>query len=106
MATLKANDSNLPVDICLDEGATYISHAPRIKFRASNEQRTTREFSSMLITNPPVIENFPKNSPIKTKDLNKIKQFVIDNLDLLLRLANGEIDYTTEFLTQAKFPKI
>ena len=68
------------------------------KFRASNEQRTTREFSSMLLTNPPTIENMPDNSQLRKKDIEKLKKFVVNNLELLLKLANGEIDYVTEFL--------
>ena len=56
MATLRMSDSNLPMDVWLDEGATFQGHAPRLKFRASNEQRTTREFSSVILTNPPVME--------------------------------------------------
>lgn len=98
MATLRSEDSKLPMDIWLDEGATFIGHAPRLKFRASREQRTTREFSSMLLTNPPTIENFPKNSPIKAKDIKKLENFVIKNLDNLLELAKGKIDYTKDFL--------
>lgn len=99
MATLRMKDSGLPMDVWLDEGATYIGHAPRLKFRASNEQKTTREFSSMLLTNPPTIENMPDNSPLKKKDIEKLENFVITNLDLLLKLANGEIQYATEFLS-------
>ena len=102
-STLKAKDSGLPMDLWLDEGGNYIGHAPRLKFRASNEQRTTREFSSMLLTNPPTIENFPKDSPLKKKDLDKLRKFVVDNLDLLLKLFNNEIDYATEFLPNVKF---
>ena len=102
MATLRQEDSRLPMDIWLDEGATYIGHAPRIKFRASREQRNTRQYSSMIISNNPTIENFPKNSPIKRKDIQRLKKFVLDNLDLLLKLANGEIDYVTEFLPNVK----
>ena len=102
MATLRRDDSGLPFDIWLDEGATYIKHAPRIKFRASNEQRTTREYSSMLITNPPTIENLPDKTPIRKRDLEKLKAFVVNNMEALLRLANGEIDYTTEFLPKLK----
>lgn len=40
----------------------------------------------MLLTNPPTIENFPKDSPLKKKDLDKLRKFVVDNLDLLLKL--------------------
>lgn len=56
MSTLRKEDTNLPVDIWVDEGATFQGHAPRLKFRASQEQRTTREFSSILLTNPPKID--------------------------------------------------
>ncbi len=98
MSTLKAKDSHLPMDIWVDEGETFLGHAPRIKFRASKEQRTTREFSSMLITDPTVIKNFPPNSPLSKKDIQCLQNFVINNQSLLLRLAHGEIDYETEFL--------
>lgn len=98
MATLRRKDSNLPMDIWLDEGATFQGHAPRIKFRASKEQKNTDEFSSMTLTNPPVIENFPRKHNVSTKDIRALREFVIMNMDLLLKLANGEIDYQTEFL--------
>lgn len=103
MSTLRTEDSGLPMDIWLDEGATFQGHVPRLKFRASREQRTTKEFSSMLLTNPPSIENMPDDSPLRKKDIDKLKLFVINNLDLLLKLANGEIDYVREFLPNCKF---
>jgi hypothetical protein len=56
----------------------------------------------MLLTNPPTIENMPSNSPLRRKDIEKLESFVINNLDLLLKLANGEIDFATEFLPQLK----
>ena len=102
MSTLRKEDTNLPMDIWVDECATFQGHAPRLKFRASREQRTTREYSSMLLTNPPSIENFPKNTPLKKKDIEKLELFVIRNLELLLQLANGEIDFSTEFLPNLK----
>ena len=98
MATLRASDSGLPMDIWLDEGATFQGHAPRLKFKASFDQHTTREFSSMLLTNPPTIENMPKNSVLKNKDIKKLERFVINNIEQLLKLANGEIDYINDFL--------
>lgn len=97
MSTLRKDETNLPMDIWVDEGATFQGHAPRLKFRASNEQRTTREYSSMLLTNPPSTENVPDNSPLRKRDMEKLERFVINNLELLLKLANGEIDFTTEF---------
>ena len=56
----------------------------------------------MLLTNPPTIENMPKNSPLRTKDIEKLKSFVINNLELLLKLSKGEIDFATEFLPNLK----
>ena len=102
MATLRKGDCGLPVDIWLDEGGIVTGHAPRIKFRASNEQRTTREYSSMLLTEPPTIENLPKNSPLRKRDIDRIKQFVINNLPELLQLSKGEIEYLKDFLPNMK----
>ena len=102
MATLRREDSLLPMDIWLDEGATFQGHAPRIKFKASNEQHTTREFSSMLISNPEQIENLPPKTNIDSKDLEKLKKFVTINQSLLLQLANNESDYRTQFLPNMK----
>ena len=102
MSTLRKEDSKLPMDIWIDETGTYQGYAPRLKFRASHEQRTTREFSTMLLTNPPVIENMPQNTPLRKKDIEKLKKIVIDNLNLILDLANGKIDFATEFLPNLK----
>lgn len=98
MATLRKKESGLPMDIWLDEGSTFLGHAPRIKFRASNEQRTTREFSSMLITDPQNIENIPSNSILRAKDIEKLRQFVKANQKNLLLLANKKISYLDDFL--------
>ena len=102
MATLKKADSNLPMDIWLDEGGLYHGHAPRIKFKASKEQKNTREYSSMLLTNPPTIENYPRHPDIKPRDVELLKEFVVANMDLLLKLSNSEIDYRTQFLPNMK----
>lgn len=98
MATMSPNLTNLPMTIWVDEGATFQGQAPRIKFKASNEQRTTRKFSTMTLTNPPEIENLPKRNSLTKRDIDKLKQFVINNLENLLKLARGEIDYRTQFL--------
>lgn len=97
-ATLRVKDSGLPTNLWLDEGGTYQGHAPRLKFQASREQRTTREYSTMTLEAEPRIENLPQRTFLSSKDLKRIEMFVIANLDALLRLANNEIDYETEFL--------
>lgn len=98
MATLRKKDTGLPVDLWIDEDSTFQGHAPRIKFQANSEQHTTYGYSTMLLTNPPVIEHFPRKSNLKKKDLDKIRQFVIDNMDDLLKIARNEMSYRREFL--------
>lgn len=97
MSRLRAQDSNLPMDIWVDEGVGYRGHAPRIKFKASNEQRTTNEYSTMILSNPPQIENMPKDSFLRKRDIDILKNFVVSNLELLLQLYKGEIDYEKQF---------
>lgn len=101
MATVKKADSGLPVDLWIDEGKTYVGHAPRIKFKASNEQHTTHDFSTITITDPPIVENLPRRPLIKKREIDVIRRFVIDNMEDLRKVADGEMDYTTEF-----FPKM
>lgn len=98
MATMPPRLTNLPMTIWVDEGGTYQSHAPRIKFKASKDQRTTREYSSITLTKPPQIKNLPQKNDINNEDIEKLKQFIDDNFDNLLELANGKIDYQTQFL--------
>ena len=64
MATLRSRDSGLPMDTWVDEAQTYQGHAPHIKFRASRDQRTTIEFSIMLITYTTQTEYFPERADI------------------------------------------
>ena len=105
MSMLMPEETNLPMEIWVDEVGSHKRHAPRLKFRASNEQKTSREFSTMTLTNPPKIENMPERTSLRTKDINKLKQFVVDNLELLLSLYNGQIDFKTEFYPNFKRAK-
>lgn len=98
MSRLRSSETHLPMDIWLDEGGTYRGHAPRIKFKSSNEQQSSREYSTMTLTNPPEIKNLPPKTNLTTKDLRKLENFVVKNMDLLLKLCNKEIDYLHGFL--------
>ena len=51
----------------------------------------------MILSEPSTIENLPDNSPLRKKDIDKLKRFVINNFEALRRLADGEIDFLTEF---------
>ena len=92
MSLLRAADTNLPTDIWVDEGETFHGHAPRIKFRASNEQKTTWEFSAITLEQPPSIKNLPRKTSLKNKEIKRIEEFVNNNRELLIQLAYGEID--------------
>ena len=92
MSKLRPKDTNLPIDIWVDEDETYQGHAPRIKFQSSSEQTLTTQYSTMTITNPPMVFNLPQRHSLRTKDIRKIEAFVISNMDNLLKLAKGEID--------------
>lgn len=102
MATLKAKDSGLPTDIWIDEGGRTLQHAPRIKFRASKEQTSTWEYSTMIISDNPTIENYPKKGYLRTKDIERLKTFVRENQSLLIQLAKNEISYETFLLNIKK----
>ena len=92
MGRLKPKDTNLPMDIWVDEEGLYNGHAPRIKFQASSDQTITRDFSTMTIANPPEIFNLPSKNTLRRKDRIKLERFVINNMENLLKLADGEID--------------
>lgn len=102
MTRLLPQEINLPMEIWVDEIGSHKAHAPRLKFKASSEQTTSREFSTMTLTNPPQVENLPKKSLLRTKDINKLKKFVVDNLELLFSLYNGKLDFQTEFYPKFK----
>ena len=96
MATLKRRDSGLPTDLWIDEGSDP-KHGPRIKFQASKEQVTTNQYSTMTISQEPVIMFPPKKYDLKTKDIQRIVDFVKANEALLISVSRGEITYE-EFL--------
>lgn len=100
MATLSTKQSGLPTIIWLDEGVPS-QHGPRIKFKASNEQHMTNEFSSMSICSNPTVYNMPAKPTLRKRDLKKIRNFVIINLELLLALSCGSIKFT-DFLRKMK----
>lgn len=102
MSTIRKEDSKLPTDIWVDETGSYKGHAPRIKFKANNEQRNSMEFSTMTIADVPTIENLPRRCSLKNKDFEKLKRFVINNKDLLISLYNRQITLDT-FMKNAKF---
>ena len=97
MAILKSSDTGLKTDLWIDTGVMK-QHGPRIKFKSSNEQKRSVDFSTMTISDNPEIYHLPKNTSLSNKDIEKIKNFVKYNKDKLLQLDKGEINYADGFV--------
>lgn len=103
MATLRPKVSGLPTVLWIDEG-TSPKHGARIKFKASNEQTTTLDFSTMTISQNPEIYNLPKKTFLDTDDLRMIADFVKANEENLLKVAKKELKFQ-DFLKIMISPK-
>jgi predicted metallo-beta-lactamase superfamily hydrolase len=95
MATLRKSRSGLPANLYLDDVGTWSKsgHWKRIKFQPNAGDRpVTRDMVPMSIDDNPQI--LVKNAKIElnAKQLNQIKAFVKANKDLLLQLADAEIE--------------
>lgn len=94
MATLRKAKTKLPVNIYVDDAGTYIKggHSKRIKFQKDyGNTPITREFATMTLEGE-IIQETMSGCEIKTKDLQKIKNFVLNNKEALSHLADAEID--------------
>lgn len=97
MAIIKRSESKLETDLWIDTGVAK-QHGSRIKFKSSNDQKKSTEYSTMTISDNPEIIHMPKKTFLSSKDIEKIKKFIIYNKDKLLQLDKGEINFETEFL--------
>ena len=95
MSRLSTKKSGLPVDLYIDDSKSYIRgrHAKRIKFQANSDDSRTESFSSMTLDGNIVPETLPKKHSIKTKDIEKISNFVKNNVFALEKIADKEIDF-------------
>lgn len=98
MPTIMPSESGLPVEIWVDGCSRDLQHGLRIKFKASDEQKYSRDFSSMSIEDEPKIFNLPKKKNISNKTIELIKKFVQYNKEDLINVFNGLIDYESVFL--------
>lgn len=87
---LPMNDTFLKTDICIENNIVY----------AKNGDDKMIPFS--LSKNPIVLDD-EMDFNISYDDIFDIQDFIVNNLDLLLKLVNEEIDYVTEFLPNCKF---
>lgn len=89
--------TGLPTEIWVDEG-NHPQHGKRIKFRASKEQQTTKEYSTITIADEPMVLNLPKKGCISNDKINLIKKFVYYNKELLADLSDGKIKLKNDFI--------
>jgi hypothetical protein len=94
MATLRKSDSGLPVNLYLDDVGSWSKsgHWKRIKFQANkNNSANTRTMVPMSISDDPQILIKNPRLSLSAKDVEKVKNFVRANKDILLLLADEKI---------------
>jgi len=106
MSTVRKKSSGLPVNIYLDDSMSYSrnKHSKRIKFQTdTGDKPITGSFSSMLLDG-----TIPKNKKysLSSKDINDVKQFVLNNKVAIEALAdmNIEIDDFKRMMIQGGEP--
>lgn len=83
MQIFEINATNLPFRLWVGNGVITQGHHPALKFRADYKQKSISEYASISLTNPPRMENIPQSSPLNEKDIKKIEDFVISNINSL-----------------------
>lgn len=104
MATLRKNRSGLPVNLYLDDAQSYKKggHWKRIKFQADKgNSPNTRDMIPMSIEDEPRIMAGASYTKLSSADIEKVRNFVKANKELLLKLADFEIDFP-EFVQKMK----
>jgi len=92
MSTVRKKSSGLPVNIYLDDSMSYLrgKHSKRIKFQTdTGDKPITGSFSSMLLDG-----TIPKDHKysLASKDINDVKQFVLNNKIAIEALADMNIE--------------
>lgn len=102
MTNLKPEETGLPVIIYVsDKGNSQ--HGPRIKVQNDYSSKVTNDWFSVTIANDAKVPDSQSHIKIKVKakDIDKVKQWVRLNRDLLLKYWNGTIT-TTTFIKEFK----
>jgi hypothetical protein len=104
MAALRKRRSGLPVNLYLDDAGSRgkSGHWKRIKFQPDRgDSANTRNTVPMSISDDPQILIRNPRLSLSAKDIEKVKNFVKMNRNLLLQIANEKIDFG-EFLDRMK----
>lgn len=94
---LRKTDSKLPVNLFIDDSRSYKRgrHSKRIKFQNNHGDKpnTRGSFSSMTLDGEVVKKTLPSHLEISQKDIDKIRNFVLNNKDCLSLIADFELEY-------------
>lgn len=102
MAKIRSRHTGLPTDIWVDEDMLYVEagHSQRMKFNAIQGNKDTHFYTAMTINdNPPKVIKKPRKTFLDSKDIDKIRKFVIANREILLLLGDKKITFD-EFFKQ------
>jgi hypothetical protein len=88
MSVFTKEESGLPVDIWIDHGYSP-KHGPRIKFKASRDQKNPHDYSSLTISNDPSELYMPKRPDISRRDIEILKAFIRANVDILNKMHDA-----------------
>lgn len=92
MSNYKGKKYNLLVNIWVD-GPRALKHGKRIKFQNNySEKFDETDLLTLTISDEPQLGKTFKKVKVKNKDIEKLKQWVILNKNVLLQFANGDID--------------
>jgi hypothetical protein len=105
MAGFRKEDSGLPVNLWLDDSSRYkrSGHWKRIKFQNDHGNKLISDnlLTMTISPDPKIPEEDLRQLKLNSRDINRLKQFVRDNLDLLSKLADQDITFST-FIRQVK----
>ena len=101
MANFKGNELNLPVNIWVD-GPREMKHGKRIKLQNNYSTNfMTGDLITLTISENPTLGKTFNKIKIKNKDIEKVRQWIIQNKNILELYADGKIS-TKELLEQIK----
>ena len=89
---LRPNETNLNVDIFVDDGGSYLRHEHELLLFVRNGYDTSvQEFIPISVSQTPMIlnENIERN--ISAKDITEVLHFIVKNQEALQALADREI---------------
>jgi hypothetical protein len=97
MSNLQKRTSGLPVNLWLDDEGTWIDtkhNLMRLKFQNDTDERINRHnMYPMSISEDPKILKGKSNIKLASKDIQEIRNFIINNKALLEKLSLQEINF-------------